>query len=157
MREHFGDIGVPSLTAQDLDSFILARKIKVKDKTVNGDLIILRAALNNAVAVGLIDSLPFKIRMLKVSRRKIQRVLTPAEIQTLLESASQHRRGSAARYYGILLVATHTGFRTDEILHLQWKDIYWEDGSLHITTKDGVWSSKNHQERSVFVSQWPFP
>lgn len=52
-----------------------------------------------------------------------------------------------------LLIAVHTGFRNDEILHLQWRDVGCDGCSLHVTTKDGIWSSRNYQERKVFVSR----
>jgi site-specific recombinase XerD len=50
-----------------------------------------------------------------------------------------------------LVIAAHTGFRNDEILHLQWRDICWTSNSVHVTTKEGVWSSKNYQEHTVFL------
>ena len=143
--EHFGDPRVLQMTHETLDSFVLKRRQEgVVDKTINGDLIIVRAALNHGVSIGLIQSLPFKVKLLKVPKRRINRVLTPEEIRRLLRYAS-------GRIYGILLVAAHTGFRNDEILHLQWRDVGWEDNSLHVTTKDGIWISKNYQERTVFV------
>jgi integrase/recombinase XerD len=98
------------------------------------------------VSIGLIDALPFKVKLLKVPKRRVTQTLTPQEIRSLLDCAS-------GRIYGILLVAVHTGFRSGEILHLQWRDVSWKEGSLQITNKDGIWSSKNHQERTVFVSE----
>ncbi len=144
---HFGDPPVSRITQQTLDSFVLRRRQeRVVDKTINGDLIVIRAALNHGVSIGLVRSLPFRVRLLKVPKRRINRALTKEEINRLLDHAS-------GRIYGIILVAAHTGFRNDEILHLQWRDVGWADCSLRITTKQGIWSSKNHQERIVFVSE----
>lgn len=144
---HFGDPAIQSMTQQHLDQFISDRRREgVVDKTINGDLIILRAALNHGVSAGLIQKLPVKVKLLKVAKRRISRTLTRDDIKRLLDCSS-------GRIHGILLIAAHTGFRTDEILHLQWRDIGWDDASLRITTKPGVWSSKNHQERSVFISE----
>ena len=106
----------------------------------------LRAALNHGASVGPANEVPFKIKLLKVPKRRVTRALTPKEIKKLLEFAS-------GRVYGILVIAAHTGFRTDEILHLTWRDVGWDDCSLHVTSKDGLWPSKNHQERKVFVSR----
>jgi integrase len=143
---HFGDPAIQAISQQDLDQFICWRRAQgLVDKTINGDLIILRAALNHGMSSGLIEKLPVKVKLLKVAKRRISRTLTQDEIKRLLDCAS-------GRVYGILLVAAHTGFRTDEILHLQWRDVGWDDSSLRITTKPGIWSSKNHQERNVFVS-----
>ena len=50
-----------------LDSFVLMRRQEgVVDKTINGDLLIARAALNHGVSMGLIKSLPLKVKLLKV-------------------------------------------------------------------------------------------
>jgi integrase len=147
---HFGKCSVYDLGPQDLDGFILHRREGgVTDKTINGDLIVLRAAFNYAAEIGLLQDVPFKIKLLKVRRRKSRKILERDDLKKLLDRAGDRMNG---RIYGILMVAIHTGFRTDEILHLQWRDVGWEDGSLHITTKPGIWSSKSHQERTVFVS-----
>ena len=144
---HFGDPCASVMTQATLDGFVIARRNEgVVDKTVNGDLIVLRAALNHGVASGLIQKLPFRVKLLKVPKRRIARALSHEELRSVLACAS-------GRIYGILLVASHTGFRNDEILHLQWRDVGWNDQSLHVTTKDGIWSSKNHQERTVFVGE----
>lgn len=58
-----GNRSVYNLIEADLDLFILERRKQgVLDKTINGDLIILRAVLNHAVAVGLLPESPFKVR-----------------------------------------------------------------------------------------------
>lgn len=147
LTEHFGDPRVSEMTQETLDSFVLKRREEgVVDKTINGDLIIVRAALNHGVSIGLIKSPPFSVKLLKVPKRRTTRVLARKDIKLLLKCAS-------GRIYGILLIAAHTGFRNDEILHLQWRDVGWHESSLRVTTKAGIWSSKNHQERTVFVHE----
>lgn len=144
---HFGDPPAADLKQSLIDAFVVARRAEgVSDKTVNNDLIVLRAALNHSVAVGLVPRVPLRVKLLKTPKRRIARILTPEEIKRILDCAS-------GRIFGILLVAAQTGFRTDEILHLQWRDVGWGDRALRITSKQGIWSSKNHQERSVFVSE----
>ncbi len=50
--QHFGDVELASLRALDLDRFISKPRAQgVTNKTINGDLIILRAVLNHALAV----------------------------------------------------------------------------------------------------------
>jgi integrase len=147
LLRHFGDPPARELNQTLVDAFVTARRAdEVAAKTINNDLIVLRAALNHGVTVGLLLNMPLKIKLLKTPKRRITRILTSQEIKRILDCAS-------GRIYGILLVAAHTGFRTDEILHLQWRDVGWDDCSLRVTTKEGIWSSKNHQERSVFISQ----
>ncbi len=143
---------VYGLTETDLDGFILARRKEgVRDKTINGDLIILRAVLNHAVAVALIPEVPFKIRLLKVPRKRHRKILSREELRHLLDCAS---KVSDKRLYGILLIAMHSGFRNGEILHLRWSDLDPVELSLRVTGKPDVgWSSKSHQERTVFVAR----
>jgi integrase len=141
---------VYDLNSGDLERFILKRRSEgVTDRTINHDLAILKAAFNHAISIDLLESMPFKIKLLKVLRRKSRKILERDDLKKLLSCAGNRMGG---KIYGILLVAVHTGFRTDEILHLQWRDVGWNDGALHVTSKPGIWSSKSHQERTVFVS-----
>jgi hypothetical protein len=72
LLSQFGDPAVQSMTQQHLDQFICERRARgVVDKTINGDLIILRAALNHAVSSGLIKSLLIKVKLLKVPKRRM--------------------------------------------------------------------------------------
>ena len=127
-----------------VEKFIEHRRKKASTKTVNNDLIILRAILNHAVEVGMLTALPFKVRLLKASRRRVLRILSPEDIRGLLKQAKHPHRG-------ILLVAANTGFRLDEILHLTWRDVFWEENRLAVTAKEG-WTTKSYQERSCYVS-----
>jgi integrase len=134
---------VCSLTQDDLDRFVRARLATVKPKTVNGDLIILRALLNQAVDDGKIEASPFRVKLLRAPRKKEVQALTKAQIGRLLEHAHDP-------YYGIVLVAASTGFRASEILHLQWSDVRFSERQLSITSKPG-WTSKSYEERVVYV------
>jgi len=116
----------------------------VKPKTINADLAYLRAILNHGVQVGLLESLPVRIRLLKAPRKRVLPILQPEDIRSLLKHASEP-------YYGILLISAHTGFRLDETLHLTWGDVLWKEGKLAITGKNG-WESKSYQERAVYVA-----
>ena len=146
-----GNVSVYDLTESTLDCFILARRKEgVCDKTINGDLIILRAVLNHAVSVSLLTEVPCKVRLLKVARKRQRKILSREDLRQLLDCAS---RVADKRIYGILLIAIHSGFRNDEILHLRWSDLDRCEGTLRITSKVDVgWSSKSHQERTVFVA-----
>ena len=150
-----GNLSVYDLTESDLDSYILTRRSEgIRDQTINGDLRILKAILNHAVSVGLLSELPFKIRFLKVARKRHRKVFSREELQRILDCAA---RAVDPRFYGIILIAIHTGFRNDEILHLRWSDIDRNEGTIRITSKlDVGWSSKSHQERTVFVSMRVF-
>jgi integrase len=104
-----GNRSVYNLIESDLDHFVLARRKEgVCDKTINGDLIILRAVLNHAVSVGLMPEMPFKVRLLKVAKKRQRKVFSREELRHLLDCAS---KVSDRRIYGILLIAMHSGCR----------------------------------------------
>jgi integrase len=145
LLQHFGRRPVCSLDADDLDRFVSARLETVKPKTVNGDLIILRAVMNQALNDGKLDALPFKVKLLRAPRKKVLRVLSQRDIRRLLDHAHEP-------YYGIMYVAASTGFRADEILHLQWADIRFDQNQLAVTSKQD-WTSKSYEERVVYVPE----
>ncbi len=59
-------------------------------------------------------------------KRKEMKVLTPEQARTLLVAA----RGS--RIEALLALAVATGMRQGELLGLQWKDVNFEAGTLHV-------------------------
>ena len=67
-----------------------------------------------------LSEVPFKIRLLKVPRKRHRKILSREELRHLLDCAS---KVSDKRLYGILLIAMHSGFRNGEILHLRWSDL----------------------------------
>ena len=146
LLEYFGDADAAKLTLQDIDGFVAWRKTNhgVRNKTINGDLIIFRAALNYAVSTGLLDPFNFKIRLLKAPRKKVVPLLTHQDIEKLLCHAEDP-------WYGVILIAAATAFRADEILHLQWRDIHFGTTQVSVTAKEG-WEPKSYQERSCYAS-----
>ncbi len=145
LLELFGQRPVCSLDATDVDRFVGARLDTVKPKTVNGDLIILRAILNQGLTDGKIETLPFKVRLLRAPRKKVLRILTKRDIRCLLEHAHEP-------YHGVVYVAASTGFRAAEVLHLQWGDVRWDQHQLAVTGK-ADWTPKSYEERVVYVPQ----
>ena len=135
LNAHFGERKVDVLTESDLSSFITKRRKQVKDVSVNRDLTILKGLLRFSIAEGNLQKLPFRIRMLKVDRKRELPVLSKEQLRSLVDAAK-------GPFRGILLLASSTGMRTGEILNLQWKDIGWEDGSVSITAKKN-WSPKS--------------
>jgi integrase len=89
LLESFGERPIASLSSDDLDRFVTTRLETVKPKTVNGDLIILRAILNQAIGEGKIDAPPFKVKLLKAPRKKMLRILTKDNIRRLLDHAHE--------------------------------------------------------------------
>ena len=141
----FGDRELSRLTEEDVMDFIELRRKTVKDVSVNHDLTILKGLLRFAVHRGHLDKMPFRIRMLRVDKKKNLPVLTKEQLRSLIDIARGPNRW-------ILLLAACSGMRTGEILHLQWRDVDWDSQSVLVTAKDD-WSPKSHQTRRIFVSQ----
>ncbi len=135
LEKHFGaNRDVRELTKTDLDSFKAARLIKVKRASVNGSLRILRAALKHS-------DIDVPVKMMKETM-KLPRVLTPADVDRLIELANPP-------IDLIILTAALAGLRHAEILHLQRRDVDLVGGNLEVRAKDGIWTPKTHVERSV--------
>ena len=146
LTEVLGDPLVCEVDQKLIELYVQERQKTLSNKTINLDLAVVRAAFNYGARIGLIDEPPVKIRLLRVTNKRVVKLLTAEDLKELLRVAK-------GRIHGILLVAANTGFRTDEILHLRWSDIHWREALLTVTSKPGVWSSKNHQERAVYVSE----
>ncbi len=138
-----GNLDVHELSAADVDRFILLRRREVADRTVNSNLTYLRAALNYAVASGVLEKLPVRIKLLRVAKKRSLRLLADTDFQKLLKNAQEP-------YYGLILVLSTTGFRISEAVNLTWRDVYWDQGKLAVTAKKN-WSPKSYQEREVYV------
>ncbi len=163
LLRHFEGLDVEQLGHRNLDSYIEKRRRDVfqgrrtSDTTINGDLRILKAVLRHAMHEGLIDALPFRIKMLRCDNRKRMQVFTPDELQRVFRAANDKVRM-------LLLMAAATGARRDELLHLQWCDISIDDLTVEITGKterrrvDGRaveerWTPKSHQSRTVYITR----
>ena len=131
------------LNQSGLDAFVAARAKGVKPKSVNNDLIILRAVINYALESSSLDKAPFRIRLLKTNRKRHITLLSAEEVKRLLDC-------SKGNTHGVLLLSAATGMRLGETLHLQWKDVSVEEGAIHVSPK-GEWSPKNYRARTLYV------
>ena len=113
----------------------------VSRATVNGELRVLRAALSCAVENRLITEAPCRVRPLKEGR-KLPRVLTPQQVDHLVECAAEPWVKAA------ILLAARAGLRHQEILHLQWARVEWRTKTI-IVAGVGDWTPKSHHEREV--------
>lgn len=116
------DITIPMLQ----DFFNTKTELGLSAKTVRNMAIILRQALNQAVADGIIPQNPaLYISLPKVVRKEIQ-VLTNKQRERLLQVSYMHP-------YGVFIRLTLcTGLRLGELLALKWEDIDFQKRELKI-------------------------
>ena len=120
---------------------------KLKDgaakKTVNLEIATLRQLFKEAVTRRLIHENPFlAVEIKKPKRQEIaakHHPLSIAEEGALLAAAlecdEKTRTQGNANFHDIILFLVKTGFRSDELCHLEWTDIDWRKGVITVQEK----------------------
>ena len=133
-----GKIPMNKLTQNDLQQFYARLKKGgrrrltefygegLSDRMVCSCYTTCRTALEKAVTEGLITTNPAIGCRLPPKKAKEMQVLTQDEIRRFLIQANEEG------YYEFFLLELTTGMRRGEILGLQWKDINFATGELHI-------------------------
>ena len=133
-----GSIKLNKLTQNDLQQFYANAKKGgrlqyaeclgegLSDRMIRSIHAVCRTALNKAVADGLICENPAIGCKLPPKKSREMQVLTPEEMQRFLIQAKYEG------YFEMLLLELTTGMRRGELLALQWKDLNFETGELHI-------------------------
>lgn len=128
---------------QGVEAYTISRQPHATAASINTELSTLCALLAHAVEIGLYPAAPFKIQKLRVGRKRMVKTLTKEDIDKLLSVAPEP-------YRTLMLVQANTGARVNEVLHLTYKDIDWEDGAINIRAK-GDWSTKTREDRVCYV------
>lgn len=114
----------------------LAAKVHEKalrPTTINRELSCLRRCLNLQIKWGKAEDNPVsKVKFFPEDGRR-ERILSPAEIQKLVETCTEHSRP-------FVMLALNTGMRLGEILGLTWDQVDLRQGVITLTrTKSGKW------------------
>jgi integrase len=112
--------------------------------TFNRYLELLKAALNKAVEWGLLRENRLKdLRNLKSDRCRQIRFLTMEEIAIILKTADELMKR-------VILILLYTGLRRSELLYLEWKDIDFDNGLIHVQSKPEFgFHPKSYKARSI--------
>lgn len=140
------DLRINELTTAHINLYTEKRqKESVKDETINRDLRVVRAALNQAKTFfsGLEDFTPPKIRFLKVEKTRRERIVQSYEAKAILfyllkpqAVGESEKIFLSRRRAGLLfLLSTVTGARPGELIALQQSDILEDLQVLKITGK----------------------
>jgi len=139
---HFGERDVSKLLPKNLEDFIAQRLRSISREGVNRELRYLKALLRQAVEEGTIAALPFKIRMLRTTR-KLPTILSPEELRHFLDTAGPRLRP-------LLITAAMTGLRNSELRSLWWEDVDFNNQTLTVRAKPELdFSPKSHAEREI--------
>ncbi len=127
LKPAFGKLPLTHLTSEAIEDFLSAavHKQKLAPKTVNNTLILLKTMLKSAKKWGYLKENPAEeIERLRIEPREMD-FLTPKEIRELLEASDEP-------YRTLFLTAVLTGMRRGELFGLQWGDIDWNQGRIHV-------------------------
>jgi len=150
-----GSVPLSKIRPRNADAFIAHRLSTVPSAaTVNKDIRTLRRVFNLAIEPRgylMEGQNPFvKIKERKTTVNEI-RYVEIEEYRALMEKAE------SLWWRAFLSVAYGSGLRRNEILHLTWKDVDFENHMIKITAKKGTedileWEPKNRKNRVVPIS-----
>ena len=144
-----GDKKLEDLAPLDLDRLRIKLLKEKAPQTVKSIMALLKRLSNFAKNKRLCKGIDFKIILPKVSNTKTE-FLTEDELKRLLKAIQEDTNPYAG---SIMLVALYTGMRKGEILRLEWPDIDFEHGFIHIRGPKGGQDQKiplNDPAREVF-------
>lgn len=119
----FGDRLISELTTSDIRAW--RDSLDVSNKMANNILIPLRGILSDAFADGAIDRNPMdRIKNLTHRTREPQ-PFTPDEVAAILAECEGQARN-------LFEFAFWTGLRTSEQIALEWGDVDWRSGCIHV-------------------------
>jgi integrase len=163
-----GKIPLNKLTQNDLQQFYARLKKSgrvrnvecygkgLSDRMVRGCHAVCRTALEKAVQEELIRENPAIGCKLPPKKDREMQVLTRDEMQRFLIQAKEEG------FYELFLLELATGLRRGELLALQWDDLNFETGELHITkqiyrTKEGMLVSQPKTKAAIRTIVLPPP
>jgi len=144
-----GDKKLEDLAPLDLDRLRIKLLKEKAPQTVKSIMALLKRISNFAKNKRLCRGIDFKITLPKVSNQKTE-FLSEEELKRLLNAIKEDTNPYAGP---IMLTALYTGMRKGEILRLEWRDIDFEHGFIHIRGPKGGQDQKiplNEAAREVF-------
>lgn len=118
----------------DIDRLRIGIAKTRKPQTVKHVLALLNRIINFGAKKGLCPGLSFKIELPKVNNNKKTEDLTAEQLTALLEAIDRNPNLQAANF---MRMALFTGMRRGELFKLQWQDVDFQRGFIHIRGPKG--------------------
>jgi integrase len=149
IEPRLGDKKLEDLAPLDLDRLRITLLKERSPQTVKSAMALLKRISNFAKNKRLCKGIDFKIVLPKVTNVKTE-FLTEEQLKRLLDAIEKDTNPYAGP---IMSLALYTGMRKGEILKLEWRDIDFERGFIHIRDPKGGASQTiplNDPARAVF-------
>lgn len=122
-----GEVPLAKLTPLAVQRAVNALATELSAATVRGHYAVLRTALKQAHAWGLIRDIPTRAVRLPRDPGKEMRCWTETEAGRFLAVASE-----TTRYCALFRLALASGMRIGELLGLRWQDVDWQAGTVRV-------------------------
>lgn len=148
----FGDRHPAHIAPAEIRNIMCDRLDEVSARTINNNLIPLRAIFHAAIEEGLLDRSPLAtIRNLKVEH-DLPDPFSRREMEMILGHLRDHHPEQAWNWYEFAFM---TGVRPSEQIALRWEDVDWDGGAVRVQrarVRGEVKSTKNYRVRDVMLS-----
>lgn len=133
LQANFGKLEPVELVQIEVGRLKVSLLKKRKPQTVKHILGLLKRIINFGAKNGLCPGPSFEIELPKVNNQKTED-LTPEQLQSLLNAIESETNLQAAN---LMKMALFTGMRRGELFKLQWADIDFDKGFIHIRGPEG--------------------
>ena len=151
IKPKFGNKGPAQIIQLDIDRLRIKLLKTKKPQTVKNILALLLRTINFGFKKGLTPALLFKIEMPKVDN-EVTEDLNPDQLTALLDVINESTNIIASN---MMLTALYSGMRRGEMFKLEWRDIDFARGFIHLRDPKGKVSQRiplNKPTSRVFKS-----
>jgi integrase len=147
-NSEFGNVIVSTMKPADLENYQARRRVEGKaDATIDQEIGAAKTMVNKAFDNDLVSGQTLKAfkvvkKLLKGNANARDRVITPAEFQSVLDKASRHLKG-------IIAMAYYTGMRQGEIFGLTWKKVDLKNRLIRLEAED----TKDNESRNIPICE----
>ena len=122
-----------------IQDYISERTKKVGPKTIRNEVAAIKSIFKYAIEAEYLKTNPSAfVKKPKVEKEEID-LLEPHEIQKLLAHTTE-------AYRVAFMTAAYCGFRAGELWGLQWGDVDWNSGKIHV--RRSLWKGQFHTPKS---------